>query len=282
MKKIIFIFALVATALVAPAQETVETVVELTNGSIIRGKLADAGDGQRLYGLTGNRNNNDLSFSQFKDYSDDTMSLSSSGNNHIRTDNNRTTSKTQSYSHYDIVGYRGFLELGYFTGFIQRYIIIEKDIKKNIPKDSLKVVSGKYNGYEITTSHGYQFNPYIFLGGGVGLQLHTGVDEDTGVNLVAIPVFIDFRTNFTKQPSTQIVHFAGLKIGSTTGFFGEKVKTLGGYIAPSIGVKAMITPSFALNLSIGYNFQWVTKEFRHETILPETLGRVPVKIGIEF
>ncbi|MDR1403467.1 MAG: hypothetical protein LBJ60_07195 [Tannerellaceae bacterium] len=54
MKKIGFIFALLATTLVAWAQETDETVIELMNGSIIRGQLVDVGDGQRLYIETGN------------------------------------------------------------------------------------------------------------------------------------------------------------------------------------------------------------------------------------
>jgi small nuclear ribonucleoprotein (snRNP)-like protein len=54
MKKIIFIFALLATALVAMAQDTDETVIELMNGSIIRGELVDVGDGQRLYIKTTN------------------------------------------------------------------------------------------------------------------------------------------------------------------------------------------------------------------------------------
>jgi small nuclear ribonucleoprotein (snRNP)-like protein len=54
MKKIVFIFALLATTLVAWSQETDETVIELMNGSIIRGELVDVGDGQRLYIKTSN------------------------------------------------------------------------------------------------------------------------------------------------------------------------------------------------------------------------------------
>ncbi|MDR0750869.1 MAG: hypothetical protein LBF62_15040 [Tannerellaceae bacterium] len=54
MKKIVFLFALLATTLVALSQETDETVIELMNGSIIRGELVDVGDGQRLYIKTTN------------------------------------------------------------------------------------------------------------------------------------------------------------------------------------------------------------------------------------
>ncbi|MDR3143097.1 MAG: hypothetical protein LBU37_15435 [Tannerellaceae bacterium] len=398
MKKIIFIFALVATALVAPAQETVETVVELTNGSIIRGKLTDMGDGQRSYIKTtdgsiiyftrgavkeiddqkvaltvknfrnpktvyfydgsivkgklsistsgermkvetsngsviyftkllakeiieddetfpatnsistGNWNNSDPSFSQFKDYLEDrffqlenylddrllrlenysnnTMSLSSSGNNRIRTGNNRTTSKTQSNSHYNNVGYRGFVDLGIFTG----------------------ISNFEFGGfaYEITTSHGYQFNPYIFLGGGLGLQsykkdlLKSRQKKDT-FTMTTLPIFADFRANVTERGP--VIPFAGLKIGSTTGFTkikkevpGEEneseseseTKDLGAYIVPSVGVNVMLTPSFALNFGLEYTFQLLTDElyddyyYYYYDRVPNTLKWLTIKAGIAF
>ena len=60
--------------------------------------------------------------------------------------------------------------------------------------------------FEVTTSHGYQFNPYIFLGAGVGFDF-TGKAEWGDVSgmpykkrdsKVDIPIFFNARANITK------------------------------------------------------------------------------------
>jgi hypothetical protein len=178
----------------------------------------------------------------------------------LKTGNNRAISKAQSNSYDAIIGYRGFVDLGYII--------------------DLRTYDG-YNGFDITTSHGYQFNPYIFLGGGLGMQLYKVSSNNK--YLATIPAFVDFRTNFIKlhkYSSNRIIPFAGLKIGYTTGVFEGETGTLGSYIVPSLGVKAMLTSSVALNLSIGYTLQLVVDEYGYEVI--ETLGGITIKAGIEF
>ena len=72
---------------------------------------------------------------------------------------------------------------------------------------------------DITTSHGYQFSPYIFLGAGIGFDF-TGTAEYGNVGgytyqkreaMVDIPVFFNGRLNFTK---TKVVPFLDLKAGA--------------------------------------------------------------------
>ena len=73
----------------------------------------------------------------------------------------------------DVKGYRGSVEVGTIVNFKASGIPIDK------------------GAFSITTSHGYQFNPYIFLGTGFGLDYHAA-----GKHLF-IPLFVDLCTNFS-------------------------------------------------------------------------------------
>lgn len=97
------------------------------------------------------------------------------------------------------------------------------------------ISSGNYKGYvdagysigigdyefgrvEINTSHGYQFNPYFFLGAGVGLHFMPSY-ETSGMDIpldvrdskVDIPVFANIRSHFSKG---KFAPFADLKGGT--------------------------------------------------------------------
>ena len=49
---------------------------------------------------------------------------------------------------------------------------------------------------ELSTSHGYQFNNYFFVGGGVALNYYTDAD------LIAAPIYANFRVNFINKRVT--------------------------------------------------------------------------------
>ncbi|MDR1200818.1 MAG: hypothetical protein LBL58_04180 [Tannerellaceae bacterium] len=305
MKKIIFIFALLATTLVALAQETNETVIELMNGSIIRGELVDVGDGQRLYIKTTNgsviyftrkavkeigsqkalptlRNfknpvtihlrNGSIITGQLTElqeggemkietpnrsivyFTERTLKEVVSGsrptqrprttpNQPTASSSSRTTTpKTQTTprnqyaiqketqdarlleeSPLDISGYRGFFDAGY----------------------TVAMGESSTNRIEITTSHGYQINPSIFVGVGFGVNLYSnGFYKDSiargykpgghkdvvfqgnensvdSLNISAtLPIFADVRYNFMTEG--QIIPFAGLKAGYSLGLASTK------------------------------------------------------------
>lgn len=331
MKKILFIFALLATTLVAFAQETDDTVIELMNGSIIRGELVDAGDGQRLYIKTSNgsviyftrravkeigsqkpvptlRNfrtpvtvylrNGSIITGQLTElqeggemkietpnrsivyFTERTLKEVVSGGPTQRqkatepdqqiasserrtaTPRERTTQREQATSPSNrgtqateketeeplllekslpkASGYKGFFDVGY----------------------TIKMGDLSSNRIELTTSHGYQINPSLFVGIGLGVNLYSGdgfYKNDTrkaiddawsqhqirigghkdllsaavdgkmvdSLNIsVALPIFADIRYNFTE--GTKIIPFAGLKAGYTLGlaknsYTGEKI-----------------------------------------------------------
>lgn len=92
------------------------------------------------------------------------------------------------------------------------------------------------NNIGLSTSHGYQFNPYIYLGAGVGLSYY--FDYET----TFVPIFLDFKANLMDG---KIIPFAGAKLGYSV-FDGT-----GFYFNPTVGVK--FAKSF--NVSLGYTVQ---------------------------
>jgi small nuclear ribonucleoprotein (snRNP)-like protein len=384
MKKIIFIFALLATALVARAQETDETVIELMNGSIIRGELVDVGDGQRLYIKTTNGSviyftrkavkeiDNQRALPTVRNFRNPVTvylrngsiitgqltELQEGGEMKIETPNRsivyftertlkevvsserpaqrqrttvpdqqqtvpserRTTPRAQTTPRNqatgreipDIVplenpllytGYKGFFDAGYTT----------------------KMGDFSSSRIEITTSHGYQITPSLFVGLGFGVNLYSGgfyndttaigkggghrdvVLKEGNANWVdslnisaTLPIFADIRYNFTTEG--QIIPFAGLKAGYSLGLASTslkendgnggmrkktetKVESVGFYVAPSIGAKYVISPAFALNLSLSYSmqmFDYSQIEAPNLITTTKSNGGISIKIGIEF
>lgn len=158
-------------------------------------------------------------------------------------------------------GYHGFLDFGYTIG------------------------TGDFHGIgrtDFSTSHGYQFNPYFFLGAGVGYQYCD--KADFGV----IPVFLDARYNMMKG---RITPFLGLKAGYSfdTGYDGDELSEggLGFYCVPSVGVRIILRRNFAANLSLGYTHQVIDYDdyaSRGYGIYgdKESWEGVSIKAGIEF
>ena len=81
-------------------------------------------------------------------------------------------------------------------------------------------------GYGLTTSQGYQINPYIYVGAGFGVHIYTKDNFETSL---ALPIFTNFRANFTK---TKVSPFFDAKIGYSI------VDLKGWFLSPSIGVGA--------------------------------------------
>ena len=93
---------------------------------------------------------------------------------------------------------------------------------------------------ELSTSHGYQFNNYFFVGGGVALNYYTDAD------LVAAPIYANFRANFINK---RVTPFADVKTGYAVGDIE------GAYASIGVGVRFSLKGKKALNLALIYNFQ---------------------------
>ncbi|MDR1980804.1 MAG: porin family protein [Tannerellaceae bacterium] len=207
-----------------------------------------------------------------------------------------------------------------------RYVAPQQELIPQVPDYKISGYGGMFEaGYTIgmgdistsrltfSTSHGYQINPYFFVGVGAGVNLYSdglyyrgGVPKDTilvsgtvkkdTLNIpVTIPVFVDLRVNFIEGAS--IIPFAGLKAGYTMGIsirdyaddqkkrHETKMEGVGFYLEPSVGVKFTLLSSFAVNLSAGYSVQSFTHPYKLNNKQYEKVknnGGPSIKIGIEF
>ena len=167
-------------------------------------------------------------------------------------------------------GYRGFAEVGYGIG----------------------VGDYDFGRFSIETSHGYQFNHYIFLGAGLGFQFSSRYETpgmeyalDKRESKVDIPIFANLHFNFLKKKFSPYVDLKG----------GAFVNNGGGaYVNASAGLRIATTARQAVNISVGYAFQQLEFEtFGHFTNLGHNMNYtryarrldtevVSIKIGYEF
>lgn len=168
-------------------------------------------------------------------------------------------------------GYHGFAELGY-----------NKCISQLDPST-----------IEITTSHGYQFNPYIFLGAGVGFDFIGncqwgeigGYAYEKRDSKVDIPVFFNVHSNFTR---TKFSPFLDVKVGAYVNNDHNK------YAKVSLGCRYALGNNMGLSLSVGYKYRDAT--IQHLEISPErysisyyyrdetgrTLDGISIDLGFDF
>lgn len=166
-------------------------------------------------------------------------------------------------------GYKGFADAGYSIG-----------------TDNYKL-----DRIEVNTSHGYLFNPYIFLGAGVGLHFMQSyatkgmkIPLDTRDSKVDIPVFANIRFNLSK---TKISPFLEAK--------GDTYITNNGglYINLSAGCRFAINEKQGINISIGYalgklefeKFSRFTSHYNLNYTRNKSMGEtyaITLKAGLDF
>lgn len=131
---------------------------------------------------------------------------------------------------YDVRGYRGFLEAGVAAG-IGDYALTR---------------------LEVNTSHGYQFNPYLFVGGGLGIHYYFDVSD------VLIPIFADCRVNVLPGRISPYIDFKlGYSVGVSDGPYGA-----GLFLAPGIGARFELADrAHAIRAGLGFSMQQATATY---------------------
>ena len=165
--------------------------------------------------------------------------------------------------------YRGFVDAGY-SGGIGDY---------------------DFGRFEVNTSHGYQINPYLFIGAGTGLHFMASYktkDMDIPLDIrdskVDIPVFANIRCNFLKKKVSPFIDVKG----------GTYVTNNGGlYVNASAGCRFSINEKQAINLSVGYTTEKLqfetfdrftghtSMDYTRYTTLYDTEA-ITIKLGFEF
>ena len=154
--------------------------------------------------------------------------------------------------------YRGFIDAGYSIG----------------------VGDYEFGRFEVNTSHGYQFNPYFFLGAGAGLHFMSSYETKD----MDIPVFANIRCNFSKKKVSPFVDVKG----------GTYVTNNGGlYVNASAGCRFAINEKQAVSLAVGYASEKLEFEsfdrFTSNTSMNYTRSprkldteAITLKLGFEF
>lgn len=109
-------------------------------------------------------------------------------------------------------GYRGFAEAGFAKGGL---------------KDATVLGAQNVNRLNISTVHGYQFNPRLYLGGGFVNHFYTE-------GHYAVALFANIRVDILQKAKTPFVDFRG---GHCYGDFADDLDLEDGYLAFSAGYR---------------------------------------------
>ncbi len=126
-------------------------------------------------------------------------------------------------------------------------------------------------GISATTTHGAQINPYIYVGGGLGIYY------DLRFEGAAVPIYADFKVNVLKGRISPVLDMRlGYSAGSISGLYAS--------IMP--GCQFGLKGKTALTLSLGYEFfgrgeKTIVTDYDYYGYV-YSLGGLSVKLALDF
>lgn len=235
MKKLILFLFVLAGSCLTLSAQKMTESVYLKNGSIIKGVIIEQVPNESLKIKTADG-------SLFVYQMDEVLKITK---DYPTSLDNKLSGRSK--------GYRGFVDLGFTPG----------------------VGDLATNRLEFSTSHGYQFNPYFYLGLGAGLHYYY-----EGGDAFVIPVFVNPRVNFIDG---NITPFVDLKLGYSF------VDAEGFYFNPNIGVSFKVQEKNAINVSIGYTMQKAKYDYYYYDYYYSyynsgsvDINGISLKVGYEF
>lgn len=116
--------------------------------------------------------------------------------------------------------------------------------------------------FEVSTTHGYVVNPYLFVGGGIGLHYYWDVES------LAMPIYFDVEGRYNLGVVTS---FLDIRLGGSPDIDG-----IGGiYFSPVAGVKWK-----RFTAGLGYTLQKMKNPYRPAD--PFSLDGFTIRLGVEF
>ena len=110
-------------------------------------------------------------------------------------------------------------------------------------------------GAALYTSHGYQFCPELFVGGGVGAFGFLERDEGEAGGIGGIPLYINLQSRLTRGA---VAPFVDLKVGYALFDYD------GLYFAPTVGVQVWRRDRTALRIGLNYSRVGVQESYLNE------------------
>ncbi|WP_297625831.1 hypothetical protein [uncultured Rikenella sp.] len=240
MKKFLLVCLVALVSSTGFAQNSnLQDVIYLKNGSVIRGAIIEQVPGESLKIETRDGNIFVYQMDEISKMTREHNSISS------YSGSNRLSAKS--------AGYAGSIEAGYGIG-----------------------VSGYGGRFEFDVVNGYQFNPYFYLGFGIGVNVWTN-----GSDIVTLPFFAHLRANFMDRPVSPFFALsAGYNVSVTSDVKG------GFMVEPALGVAFRTSNRNAVTLGIGYSGQRYKEEgYRYYYgYYDETLwiSAIRIKVGFTF
>ncbi|NDV80560.1 porin family protein [Bacteroides sp. 51] len=223
------------------SQNNLIDVVYLKNGSMIRGIIIEQVPNQSLKIRTADGSVFVYNISDVEKMTREEPVVQERTYNRNNSRNySRTITATPSNK--TLRGYKGFIDMGYT--FADEY------------EDRI----------EMSTSHGYQFNNYLFVGGGIAYHYY----HDDETDLYTMPIFANFRANFMNK---KVTPFTDVRVGYSVGDLE------GGYAYVGLGARFKLVNKMALNLTLGFSYQ--EYEYGYYDDVTDTSG-FNVKFGFEF
>lgn len=129
--------------------------------------------------------------------------------------------------------------------------------------------------YTLETIHGYRFNPFIFLGGGIGLGL---AQPDDNTKEAVASAFLSFKANFTK---TRVSPFVMLKGGD---ILGAGIYNRGFYAEPQIGIDINLGDArkCAVVVFAGFQTKNNANKVKLGSVVPERINSIRAGVGFRF
>lgn len=181
------------------------------------------------------------------------------------------------------MNYKGFIELSGIAGF--------GDNRANI--------------IGITTSQGFQYSSWFFMGAGVGVEVAMTNSDKPGDDVerpdywhhsnaatkVMVPVFTDFRFNI--GDNSGLSFFADVKLGAIWLMGNSYLRLQNGcmtgdaqfYCKPAIGVRVPMSatnPRQALNIGVAYELITSNNNYNYWTDNTVTLNGLGVSLSFEW
>ena len=231
MKKTLFMLLLFVGGITVSMAQNVQEVVYLKNGSVVRGVVIEQVPGGALKIQTADGSIFAYQMSEVTKITKENTKSNFKNGNSLSLNNNSGNE----------TGYNGFFDLGYTIG------------------------TGDYgvDRIELSTSHGYQFNPHLYAGAGIGVNYYTDAE------VIGLPIFAHVRGNMLNNSISPYIDF---RIG-----YSPLKDVQGLYMAPSVGCKIHL-----FNVSFGYVMQEVKYEYYRDDSGSENCGGFSLKVGFEF
>ena len=125
----------------------------------------------------------------------------------------------------------------------------------------------------LSTVHGWQLTPNLFLGGGIAANDIAYKDYDESNDAIVVPLFGAVRCDFGKGSFTP---FAEVRSGY------DFICGNGFYLNPSVGIHYAKKDNFGYNLSLGYAHQGTKNPYYVNDKEKNSLGYLLLKFGIDF